>query len=214
MLSLVLKAFRHVLVLWTAPCSERLFKSFAVQPRLGIVTRTLALAMVDILHFTFIFLGVIAIFAISAIVLFGRVNDDFTVFNRVFNTAVLIMFGTFDWDSMRVVGRIEAGLWFWMFMLLVSLILLNMFMAIVLDAYEHVRLDTTTAPTIWQDMKTYWAMIKGPIGERLCRFLQGGDLSCNCQRLVLAASELVWQQEMFCVCWETTALCGASTRQS
>jgi len=71
------------------------------------------------------------------------------------------MFGTFDWQSMRVVGRVEAGIWFWMFMLLVSLILLNMFMAIVLDAYEHVRSMTTTAPTLWEDLKSYHKMALG-----------------------------------------------------
>mmetsp|Transcript_21973 Transcript_21973/g.58172 ORF Transcript_21973/g.58172 Transcript_21973/m.58172 type:complete len:930 (-) Transcript_21973:716-3505(-) len=151
--------FRIVMAMYPLIILYRLFKSFRVQPRLGIVTDTLSSAVVDIFHFGFIFVGVIGIFAISAIVLFGRMIDDFTVFQRVFNTAVLTMFGTFDWKSLRVVGRIEAGVWFWMFMILVSLILLNMFMAIVLDAYENVRAETTNAPTLWKDMHNYWLML-------------------------------------------------------
>merc|ERR1712039_720822 len=71
--------------------------------------------------------------------LFGEELLQFANFGRSFTSVFRIMLGDFDWDSMAVVGRMEAGLWFWTFMLLVNLIMLNMLLAIIMDVYTQVK---------------------------------------------------------------------------
>merc|ERR1719446_637337 len=59
------------------------------------------------------------------------------------------MFGDFDWEELRKVGRLDAFLWFIPFIVLIVLILLNMLIAIVMDAYEEVITGLDHEDNIW-----------------------------------------------------------------
>merc|ERR1719321_1094776 len=63
----------------------RLFKAFAAQPRLAVVTSTLSICMVDMLHFLLVFLSVFMTYAVAGVLLFGREVDDFTTYPRAIN---------------------------------------------------------------------------------------------------------------------------------
>lgn len=126
----------------------RLFKSFAAQPRLAVVTATLTTAGQDMVHFFIVFTSVYICMAVNGVLLFGQDLEDFSTFDRSFHTCFRAMFGDWDWDAMQEVGRILAGIWFWIFMLVMVVILLNMLLAILMDAYGEVKQHAGNAVTL------------------------------------------------------------------
>eukprot|EP00746_Dinoflagellata_sp_MGD_P145113 gnl/MRDRNA2_/MRDRNA2_77764_c0_seq1.p1 gnl/MRDRNA2_/MRDRNA2_77764_c0~~gnl/MRDRNA2_/MRDRNA2_77764_c0_seq1.p1 ORF type:complete len:1096 (+),score=233.83 gnl/MRDRNA2_/MRDRNA2_77764_c0_seq1:65-3352(+) len=154
LLKLVLASYPMIIVL-------RLFKAFASQPRLAVVTKTLDCASIDLVHFLLVFSSVFLTYAVAGVVLFGREVDSFTTFGRAVNTCFRCMMGDFDWDAMSVVGRVDAGIWFWTFMIIVVLLMLNMLLAIVMDAYSEVKMKVGNAETLWQEASQAITRMKG-----------------------------------------------------
>jgi len=129
----------------------RLFKAFSAQPRLAIVTRTLVHSSVDLAHFLIIWTSVFIMYAIAAVVLFGREVSDYTTTFRSVTSCFRAMLGDFEWDELREVGRLDASFWFIPFNLLVSIILLNMLIAMVMDAYSDVVDQVGNTDTLWRE---------------------------------------------------------------
>merc|ERR1719253_137766 len=89
----------------------RLFKSFAAQPKLALVTKTLGNAWPDLFHFSIVFLSVFVTFTICGIVLFGREVGSFTTWTRATISCFRIMLGDIDWEELSAIGRTEASIW-------------------------------------------------------------------------------------------------------
>lgn len=155
-LRLVMAAYPLVIVF-------RLFKTFSAQARLAVVTNSLQKASVDLVHFLIVFLAIFGIYAIAAVSLFGHSVDDMTTMSRTMTSTFLAMLGDFDWDEVKVAGRLEAGIWFWTFMLLVSMILMNMLIAIVMDAYSEVKDAAKDSKTMGEEILL---LMRRTIGER------------------------------------------------
>merc|ERR1719359_1104221 len=94
----------------------RLFKAFSAQPRLALVTKTLTLASIDLMHLCF-----------------------------------LLLMGAIDWEAISTIGRLEAGIWMWCFFIIVVLLMLNMILAIVMDAYAEVKENAGNAETLVEE---------------------------------------------------------------
>jgi len=117
----------------------RFFKVAEGQPRLAIIEQTFVFAYKDVTHFLFIFFIVFCNFALGGYIIFGfEVADWFTV-DRAVNSSFRALMGDFDFDPMYRVSPILAILWFWIYMILSFLILLNMFLAIIADTYMTVK---------------------------------------------------------------------------
>lgn len=129
----------------------RLLKAFHSQPRLAAVTRTLEVASVELIHFLIIFMLVFASFAVSGCVLFGRAVDGFATVPRSINSCFLLLLGDIDWDSIKVVGRREAQMWLGSFIIINCLLMMNMLLAIVMDAYSEVKGDMGAAETLVEE---------------------------------------------------------------
>jgi hypothetical protein len=153
----------------------RLFNTFDAQARLAVVTKTLNKSSMDLFHFLIVFSTIFLIYVISAVSLFGHTVDDLATISRSITTTGLAVLGDFDWDVIKEQGRIEAGVWFWTFMGLVSLVLMNMLIAIVMDAYSEVKDGAKDSKTMWQEV----AMLgRRMIGEHpVLRLTIGGILS-------------------------------------
>lgn len=134
----------------------RVFSAYAGQPRLHVVTQTLSDAAVDLLHFLLIFLSVVAVFSVSAVLLFGRRLNEFVTIWRTMQSTLLAIKGNFDWDELRVVGRIEAGVWFVSIIGIGSLLLLNMLLAIVMDSYSKVKSRASDSVPLWAALREAW----------------------------------------------------------
>jgi len=128
----------------------RLFKSFAAQPRLAIVTATLHRASTDLLHFGIVFLSVYACMMVNSVLFFGQDLDEFSTVPRAMHTCFLALHGDWDWTKLKEVGYFRAAIWFWMFMLINVLILTNMLLAIIMDAYANEKARAGSAISLWQ----------------------------------------------------------------
>lgn len=134
-----IRACRIVQAFYPLVIVLRLFKAFSAQPRLAVVTDTLVAASSDLCHFSLVFLAVFMSFAVMGTALFGRELSSFTTIARTAFTLFRSLMGDFDLDSMRVVGRELAFVYFAIFMCLVLLIMLNMLIAVLMDVYSNVK---------------------------------------------------------------------------
>mmetsp|Transcript_90191 Transcript_90191/g.160642 ORF Transcript_90191/g.160642 Transcript_90191/m.160642 type:complete len:855 (+) Transcript_90191:87-2651(+) len=130
---------RLVLMFYPMVVMARLFKSFDAQPRLAVVTRTLMTASQDMLHFFVVFFSVVFCIAVNGVLLFGQDLESFTTLDRAGITCFRALFGEWDWDRMKVVGRVLAGTWMFAWVWIVVVLLLNMLLAILMDAYATVK---------------------------------------------------------------------------
>eukprot|EP00913_Durusdinium_trenchii_P032158 g30112.t1 len=153
----------------------RLFRSFEAQPRLALVSATLKTAAPDLGHFFMIFLCVYLCFVVSSLLFFGQdletwlsrlEGESFSTMDRALHTSFLAMFGDWDWNAMTDVGMLRAAVWFWVFMVMMVLFMLNMLLAIIMDAYQMEKLrgrtrsssvalrkyKTSDATTLWQQI--------------------------------------------------------------
>jgi hypothetical protein len=155
------------------------------------VTRTLSQAAVDIIHFAVVFFTVFVIYALSALIIFGKELQHFANFHRALHTTFLVILGDFDWDSMIHVGRPQSYLWFWSLIWLVNLVMLNMLLAIVMDVYTEVRkgiLANTHIETMWsQAWEIYINTINNFRGTHvpiklILRTLAGSDVGVESKR--------------------------------
>jgi len=145
--------FRMIQALYPLVIMLRLFKAFGSQPRLAVVTKTLHGAWIDLTHFLIIFCSVFFTYAVAGVVLFGIKVPAFTNMFRSMIACFRCMFGDFDWEEMHKVGRLDAFLWFLPFVILIVMILLNMLIAIVMDAYDEVITGLDHEDNIWELMK-------------------------------------------------------------
>jgi hypothetical protein len=130
---------RRVIAFYPFVVVSRFLKVFSYQPRLALVTSTLAQASTDIIHFGVVFMVVFAVYTVSGMMLFGQELDNFAGLDRATNTVFQILLGEFDYQEMVMVGRLDTTIWFVSFMLLVVNIMLNMLLAIILDRYTEVK---------------------------------------------------------------------------
>jgi len=130
----------------------RIFRSFEAQPRLAIVAATLKTAAPDLAHFFMIFWCVYFCFVVSSLLFFGQDLESFSTLDRALHTSFLAMFGDWDWIGMRDVGIMRSAAWFWLFMIVMVLFLLNMLLAIIMDAYQVEKFKASDTTTLWQQV--------------------------------------------------------------
>ena len=146
------KTFRITMAIYPNMLMLRLFKSFAAQPRLAVVTATLTRAAPDLLHFFIVFLSVYLCMVVNSVLLFGQDMQDFSTMLRAIMSCFRAMFGDWDWVELKDIGYLKAQIWFWGFMLIMVLILLNMLLAMFMDAYTAVKKKASNAQTLSEQM--------------------------------------------------------------
>ena len=138
----------------------RLFKTFSLQPRLAVVTRTLWTSVEDLAHFGIIFLSVFVTFVFMAMGFFGRTVPGYSNFNIAFVTLFRALMGDLDFDAMEEqAGRIIAGIFHIAFMLTMLLILLNMLIAIIMDVYAMTKQTAAHSDPVWHDVYDYFSRL-------------------------------------------------------
>ncbi|CAE7555442.1 pkd2 [Symbiodinium pilosum] len=131
----------------------RLFKSFAAQKRLAIVTDTFRMAYNDLMHFFIVFASVYFCMTVNAVIFFGQDILDFATIDRALHACFRAMLGDWDWDAMGKIGIHKAFAWFFFFMVVMVMILMNMLVAILMEAYGVVKDDAKNADSLLQQTK-------------------------------------------------------------
>jgi len=143
--------FRLMLCTYPMMVMLRLFKSFAAQARLAVVTDTLEFAAQDLVHFFVVFFATFFCLCLTSVLFFGQDLEEFATVPRATHTCFRMMFGDWEWDSMAKVRRNVAMLWFAIFNVLMVMILLNMLLAIIMENYMKVKQkisDPALAPSL------------------------------------------------------------------
>lgn len=142
------RVYRQSFCIYPMVVMLRLFKSFAAQPRLAVVTSTLSSSLTDMGHFFIIFFSVFFCMVVNSVLIFGQDIPDFATLPRALFTNFRGMFGDWDWEAMKSTDRYMAGVWFWLFVVIMMVLLLNMLLAILMDAYSVVNGEVEDAVTL------------------------------------------------------------------
>jgi len=151
-LSGYLMAVRVFLCWYTLLISMKFLESFSAQPRLAMVTNTMARAGIDLFHFLIVLVVIFMSYCVAGMFLFGRRVWEFSSLSRAVNTCFRMMLGDFDWDVLGEEHPTTAALWFWTYMIVMMLLMLNMLMAIIMDQYTEVKSDADESDPIWTQL--------------------------------------------------------------
>ncbi|KAL3659725.1 hypothetical protein V7S43_015399 [Phytophthora oleae] len=135
-------ALRLIATLAIFLLSLRILKRFRFHPRLSILTRTVANALHQFGAFFVVFIVIFVTFAVSGTVLFGDRVEGFSSLAVAMETCINMLFGNFDYASIQGLYAPVCMFYYWGYMIVVSLVLLNMMLAIVLDAYAEVSSES------------------------------------------------------------------------
>ncbi|KAG1688728.1 hypothetical protein DVH05_003165 [Phytophthora capsici] len=135
-------ALRLIATLAIFLLSLRILKRFRFHPRLSILTRTVANALHQFGAFFVVFIVIFVTFAVSGTILFGDRVEGFSSLETAMETCVNMLFGNFDYTSIQGLYAPVCMFYYWGYMIVVSLVLLNMMLAIVLDAYAEVSSES------------------------------------------------------------------------
>lgn len=128
----------------------RFFTAFHAQPRLGVVTRTLEVSLIDILHFLVVLLPTFVAYAVSGCFIFGKRVEDFSdIFISIGTCFKIFMESEYDWPVLSEEYFVTPFLWVFSFMILLVMIMLNMVLAIVLDVYTEIRKKSGQSEPVW-----------------------------------------------------------------
>lgn len=133
--------------------------AFHAHPSLSVLTRTIARALQKFGSVFVVFVVVFVTFSASGTVLFGDRAESFSSFGKSLETCINMLFGSFDYAAIQDMHIPAPMLFYWAYMIIVSLVLLNMMLAIVLDAYTSVggkEDDTLSPPTMSRVLSVFW----------------------------------------------------------
>jgi len=147
---------------YTVVLMLRFFKGFRGQPRVAVISKTLALASVDLFHYYYILATVFINFALGGYVLFGAQLYAWSTLHMSTQSAFAMTFGKVDYESLHNIAPVSAAIWFWAYIVVVTFILFNMCISIIVGHYTEVRSSLgEVGQSIWVQGKwlcedTYW----------------------------------------------------------
>ena len=118
---------------------SKLFKFFGLQRNLLILRQTISRAVGDLSIFTAILIVFIAAFAIAGNQIFGQENIEYYNMLQSAITCFRMILGDFDYEALE---RVNIGIalgYFWVYQIFVFFIMVNIFLAILNDAYLAIK---------------------------------------------------------------------------
>jgi len=150
----LLSAVEVVTFWYTLIIVLKFFEAFHANPRLAIISETLSRSVPDLLHFLVIFIAVFGNFALGGYILFGQQVKEWSSAVWALNTSFRALMGDFAYADMYEVAPFQAQVWFWLYVILIFLIMLNMLLAIIMDIYCEVAHESKSQKTLYGTLKT------------------------------------------------------------
>ena len=153
-----LKTYQLLISLALIGTVVQLVAKLAFHKQFGLISRTLDEAKSQLAFFFVLFIMITFIFTVLAYVLFGqyfsgKYGDIVSAFE---NTLLLIMTGLpSDYSAMHGTNAqlsFLTRIWYWLYILVIFFILMNAFLAIVVDAYANAN----QIPKTWREPLTIW----------------------------------------------------------
>lgn len=117
----------------------KIFKYFEFQDRLNVLTRTIATAWTDLYHFLVMFIVIFIGFGIIGYLLFGTALQSYSTIGNCLQATFELVIGNYDLQSIMRIDITLSLVYFYVFVFLVSIVLLNVLLAILMGAYSEVR---------------------------------------------------------------------------
>jgi hypothetical protein len=134
----------------------RFLKYVDFQAGLGIVTNTFKKCMIELVHFLVLFFCVLAIYAFTGFSLLGKEIPEFKTLGDSFTACLsLVLFAdnTIFVQLYNMRDNVAAVLWFYIFTFLVMIILMNVLLAIIVDAHAAIKEDQEHFRPMWTELK-------------------------------------------------------------
>eukprot|EP00743_Colponemidia_sp_Colp-15_P007414 GILK01008010.1.p1 GENE.GILK01008010.1~~GILK01008010.1.p1 ORF type:complete len:720 (+),score=110.35 GILK01008010.1:59-2161(+) len=116
----------------------RVFKFLQMNVKLAILFYTVQQASHELINFTVLFTILFTGFALFSYLVFGVQLASFRKVQNSISTLLQMILGNFDYTEMQQTSPTFAPIFFTLFMVLFAFILINIFLAIILDAYTTV----------------------------------------------------------------------------
>ena len=117
----------------------KIFRFFDLQRNLLILRKSIEKGLVDLLFFTLMLLIFMLGFAFAGNNIFGQETEEYVSPGNAFVTLFLTVLGEFEFDTMIRIQPLFAYMYFLLYQIFVFLIMLNISLAILNDAYLDVK---------------------------------------------------------------------------
>ncbi|KAJ5079651.1 polycystin-2 [Anaeramoeba ignava] len=138
----------------------KIFKFLKLTKRMNLLWDTLSEATADLIIFLGFFIIVFLSFAVTGFVLFGPSLTEFRDLSESLFKTFEMAQGDIEYSSFRNVNRFLGLLYYVFFVFLVIFVLLNMFLAIINQAYERVHIKTSKGLITQKFQQQLYAMKK------------------------------------------------------
>lgn len=185
-----------------------IFKYLDVNKRMSLLGRTLVKAAGDLLTFLVFFGIVFGGFAITSHLSFGSSLYQFRTLGRSFTTLFKMLLGDFDYEEMEERGnRVLAPLFFILYIGLVFFVLVNVFLAIINDAYADVHDSIKASKTLGQSLRAYFRSRVLSVSHFTSHMRALDDVQPSCVMTAIVSLALSYLVILFLV----SSLASAST---
>jgi len=122
-------------------CVIQFVKNLDFHPRMGLVSKTIGNAAGDMLFFFMLFFAVVMIYSFLGMIQYGSSVPAFSTVFQSFQTLLIMLLGEFN-DYKEEMDMVSIGittLYFWTFYVTCFFILMNAFLAIIVEAYDNTK---------------------------------------------------------------------------
>lgn len=117
----------------------RFLRGFTGQPRMAVLIQTLLFCSDFLLHYMIVFVMVMGNFTLGGYILFGGQVSGWSTYGSSLSRILLVLFNHFDFDELYDVAPVTSTVWYISFLIVVSMMLLNLLLASILNGYLEVR---------------------------------------------------------------------------
>ena len=142
------------------------FKFTRFQGRLAVVNDTLSLAGEPLFHFGVIFGVTVGLYSVMGKIVFGHQVEEYSSLGNSFNQNFNGAMGAWDVFAMAADGGMWGMIFYYSYTFLVFFVLINFFLAIVMEAYDEANSSSAEATSVLSDMEEFIIEWKGRIFDR------------------------------------------------
>ena len=133
--------FGYLLVFLVFFANLKLLKLLRFNHRIYLFTKTLSKAAMPLFSFLIVFFVFYIAYSILHYFLFGPVLEEYNSFVTTIETLFSTVMGVFDFEIIRENNRILGPIIFFSFNMIMVMILMNVFLTILMDAFAEVQAD-------------------------------------------------------------------------
>lgn len=143
----------------------KVLKLLRFNRRISMLVQTIKVSSGPLISFFFMFLLFFLAFTQVAFLVFGPVNEDYASFVVAAETMLSMTLGGFDFIGLQNANRLIGPIFFISYMVFIFLILVNVFVSIVNDAFAEVSSDVAKQTNEHEVLDYIWYCVKEQVGR-------------------------------------------------